>query len=208
MPRLSEDGGALSTWQAEGETGNHALAVSSTGSFDSFFAGKASPLVKDESDSDTDAESAQEPGIDPASASASQTDTNDEAADADVAFVDNLDTVIERSPESARLIVFASNDFLKDQITQLAGSTTGSAYLAPFQLIANAVDVALDDTGLLNIRSRGQFNRTLPPMAEGTQKFWEFLNYALAAVLILAVYLLVRLCHRQTEKRQLGWLAS
>ncbi|NND92590.1 MAG: ABC transporter permease, partial [Granulosicoccus sp.] len=38
MPRLSEDGGALSTWQAEGETGNHALAVSSTGSFDSFFA--------------------------------------------------------------------------------------------------------------------------------------------------------------------------
>ena len=209
MPRLSEDGSALSYWQAEGETGNHALAVSSTGSFNSFFAGKASPLVQDESDSDTGAQqSAQEPGNDLASGLESQTDTDGEAADADVALVDNLDTVIERSPESARLIVFASNDFLKDQITQLAGSTAGSAYLAPFQLIANAVDVALDDTGLLNIRSRGQFNRTLPPMAAGTQKFWEFLNYALAAVLILAVYLLVRLWHRQIEKRQLGWLAS
>ncbi len=208
MPRLSEDGSALSTWQAEGETGNHALAVSSTGSFDSFFAGKASPLVQAEADSDTGADSAQQPGDDPASALANQTDEDTEAGNAEVALVDNLDTVIERSPESARLIVFASNDFLKDQITQLAGSTTGSAYLAPFQLIANAVDVALDDTGLLNIRSRGQFNRTLPPMTAGTQKFWEFLNYALAAVLILAVYLLVRLWHRHTEKRQLGWLAS
>ncbi len=208
MPRLSEDGSALSTWQAEGETGNHALAVSSTGSFDSFFAGKASPLVQAEADSDTGADSAQQPGDDPASALVNQTDEDTEAGNAEVALVDNLDTVIERSPESARLIVFASNDFLKDQITQLAGSTTGSAYLAPFQLIANAVDVALDDTGLLNIRSRGQFNRTLPPMTAGTQKFWEFLNYALAAVLILAVYLLVRLWHRHTEKRQLGWLAS
>jgi len=208
MPRLGEDGSELSTWQAEGETGNHALAVISTGSFDSYFAGKASPLVQDESDSDTGAESAQEPDNDRASSLANQGDEDTEAASADVALVDNLDTVIERSPESARLIVFASNDFLKDQITQLAGSTTGSAYLAPFQLIANAVDVALDDTGLLNIRSRGQFNRTLPPMTAGAQKFWEFLNYALAAVLILAVYLLVRLWHRQTEKRQLGWLAS
>ena len=115
--------------------------------------------------------------------------------------------MIERSPESARLVVFASNDFLKDQITQIAGSANGTRYIAPYQLMANAVDVALDDTGLLNIRSRGQFNRTLPPMEDNSRQFWEILNYALAALAIGALYILARLWRRFSEKRQLNWIA-
>ena len=119
-----------------------------------------------------------------------------------------MDNVIERSTESAQLIIFASNDFLRDQITQMVGSTSGTAYLAPFQLVANAVDVALDDTGLLSIRSRGQFNKTLPPMENSSQKFWEYLNYLLAVIAIGVVFGLTRLWHRHTQARQLRWLVS
>ncbi len=52
---------------------------------------------------------------------------------------------------------------------------------------ANAVDWSLEDSGLLSIRSRGHFNRTLPPMEQSTQVFWEYLNYGLAALLLLTV---------------------
>jgi len=119
-----------------------------------------------------------------------------------------VDNVIERSPESARLIVFASNDFLRDQITQMSGSVGGTAYLAPFQLMANAVEASLDDTGLSSIRSRGQFNKTLPPMDRGSQRFWEYLNYLLAIIAIAVVFGLTRLWHRRRETQQLKWLAS
>ena len=84
----------------------------------------------------------------------------------------------------------------------------GTAYIAPFQLATNIVDVALDDTGLLNIRSRGQFNRTLPPMEDGTRQFWEILNYGLAALAILLIYLATRFWHHRNEKKQLSWITS
>ena len=42
------------------------------------------------------------------------------------------------------------------------------------------MDWSLEDAGLLSIRSRGNFNRTLPTLEHGTQLFWEYLNYGLA----------------------------
>lgn len=181
MPRLTEDGSGVSPWRREGDPAQHSLAVSSQGRFDSYFAGKPSPVVQ------TD-----------------QPESEEEAT----TLAQNMDTVIERSTDSARLIVFGSNDFLRDQITQMAGSVSGTAYLAPFQMMNNAVDVALDDTGLLSIRSRGQFNKTLPPMDTANQKFWEYINYALAAMAIAVVYGLTRLWRRRSETQQLEWMAS
>ena len=193
MPRLDEQGSGVSPWTREGDAAEYVVAVSSQGRFDSYFAGKRSPMAQGNE------------------ASLSASDSTEEAADSEedaTTLVQNMDNVIERSTESARLIVFSSNDFLRDQITQMAGSATGTAYLAPFQLMANAVDVALDDTGLLSIRSRGQFNRTLPPMEHSSQKFWETLNYVLAAIAIAIAFGLTRLWHRHTETQQLKWLAS
>ncbi len=218
MPRIDESGRGVSPWAPEGDTGSHALAVASTGQFESFFAGKASPLVKavNTSNEDTQSDVNVSDGlaaVDNLAAELSSdanatSETDDKAADEEPALSESLDAVIERSPESARLVVFGSNDFLRDQITQMAGSANGTRYLAPYQLIANAVDVALDDTGLLNIRSRGQFNRTLPPMEVSSRQFWEILNYVLAAVAIAALYLIARLWRRSSEKRQLNWIAS
>lgn len=202
MPRVNEANNGISPWVSESEPAKHALAVSSHGRFDSYFAGKSSPLVQEDDGATESATSEQ---------SAADISNSDEAAgesEEQTTLAQNMDNVIERSTESARLVVFASNDFLRDQITQLAGTSTGTAYLAPFQLMANAVDVALDDTGLLSIRSRGQFNKTLPPLETSSQKFWEYLNYALAAIAIAIIYGMTRLWRRRTETQQLKWLAT
>ena len=201
MPRLNEQASDISPWTREGDAAVYSLAVSSQGRFDSYFAGKPSPVSQEDS-GDIDA-------VDSQVESSERVDPQIvEDVEEATTLAQNMDSVIERSTESARLIVFASNDFLRDQITQMVGSTNGTAYLAPFQMVANAVDVALDDTGLLSIRSRGQFNKTLPPMENGSQKFWEYLNYLLAVIAIGVVFGLTRLWHRHTQARQLRWLVS
>ncbi len=195
LPRLDANGQAV--WNPEAERGKQVLAVNSQGRFDSYFADRESPLLTDDAKTDDAQEVSTE------QASDGQDDITEEE---EPAFA--IDNVIERSPESARIILFASSDFLRDQVSQMTGAALGSLDLSAYQLVANAVDVALDDTGLLNIRSRGQFNRTLPPMDTGTQRFWEYLNYALAALAIAAVYAMVRLQRRSRERQQLAWLTS
>ena len=66
----------------------------------------------------------------------------------------------------------------------VSGAASGVQDIAALQLVANALDWALDDAALTSIRARGQFNRTLLPMAEGSQQFWEYLNYGLALLLL------------------------
>ncbi len=213
LPRLDDPQAAQgSPWQADGETGEQIMAVSSTGRFESFFAGKPSPLVAADDSADSASDTAAEVA-DGSSGESSASDTATPAASGESAedaatLAQSMDTVIEKSTEAARLIVIASNDLLRDQINQMTGSANGTAYLAPFQLIANAVDVALDDSGLAAIRSRGQFNRTLPPMDESSQRFWEYLNYVLAALAIAGIYVVVRLTRTHREKQQLAWLNS
>jgi ABC-2 type transport system permease protein len=96
-------------------------------------------------------------------------------------------SIIERSPESARIILLASNDLLKDTVLRLQGGGTGSAYLNTLQMMANAIDWSMEDASLLSIRARGNYNRTLPPMEQKTQMVWEGLNYLFAALALLAV---------------------
>ena len=166
LPRASDAG--ISAWQAEGEIGSRTLAAVVSGRFDSWFAGKPSPLM---------------PGA-------------DAGADADL----TIGSVIERSPESARLIIYASNDFLTDQILGTISSMTGGRYLGPLQLIANTLDWALEDGGLLGIRSHSHFNRSLPPLEKDEQLFWECLNYALALVALIVIALWQG--HRRLRRQQ------
>jgi ABC-2 type transport system permease protein len=157
--------------------------VVSAGVFDSWFTGKPSPLLAGQS-KDDGGDGAEEAADDQAGESA----------------VTTVSGVIERAPESARIVLFSSNDFLQDQVFSLASAAAGSEYLNNLQLLANTVDWALQDEGLLGIRGRGHFNRTLPPLDQGEQAFWEYLNYALVALALGLVALIQR--RRQTRRQR------
>lgn len=103
-----------------------------------------------------------------------------------------LPSLIEHSPETARILLFASNTFLEDAVLDLISSGLGSRYLQPLQLIANSVDWSLEDRDLLPIRGRSHFSRTLPPLTREQQLGWEALSYALT----LCGLLLVGIIHR------------
>ena len=181
MPRVDANG--RTHYEQEGETGSHLLGVISSGRFDSYFAGKSSPLLHQEK---------------PAEQQKSQEKPANDA----------VTSVIEHSPDSARIILFASNDFLTDQVLNIAASSARSEYLNSPQLIANTIDWSLEDAGLLSIRARGHFNRTLPPMQHSAQLFWEYLNYALAALALGLVALLQKQRHKAREQEYLQLLAD
>jgi ABC-2 type transport system permease protein len=187
MPRIDESG--RSGFRPEGERSAALVGVLIEGSFASLFADRANPLLaRDEKDDDT----AQD---------ADEANSTDEGAGV-------ISGVIDRSPESARIFVFSSNDFLSDQTLGVIGSAQGTVYFNSLQLIANAVDWSLEDRELLGIRSRGHFTRTLPSLAEAEQILLEYLNYGLALLGVLVVFFV----HRAREARRVGrfrgWLAK
>ncbi len=187
MPRM--EGGAVSAFNPEGDLGSHVLGVISEGRFNSYFADKQSPLLSDGPEQvDLDL-------------SADQVEEQEQQES-------TVSSVIKRSPESARIILFSSNDFLRDDVIGMAGSATGSEYLNTLQLTANAVDYSLEDTGLLSIRARGHFNRTLPPMERNAQVFWEYLNYFLAALALIIIAVVQRQMKNARQQQYQQMLAA
>ncbi|HMU67599.1 MAG TPA: ABC transporter permease, partial [Cellvibrionaceae bacterium] len=177
MPELN--GNLLSGFTPSGEQKSHLVGVIAQGKFTSWFAGKNSPLLQSAA------------GTPAAGATNGAT----------------LNRVIEQSPDSARIILFSSNDFLTDSILSMAGVANGGQYLNSLQMLANSVDYAVEDDGLASIRSRGNFNRTLPAMEESSQAFWEYLNYGLALAALLAVGLIQRYIKRAREHHYQVWMA-
>ena len=180
---------------ASDERGRNLLAVAVEGRFDSFFKGRPSPLL--EEPEETSAVEKNGGGEMNQEDAENQTDKTDEAEENDPVF----SNVIDRSAESARIILFASNTFLTDDVLNLAASANRARYLNPIQLIENAIDWSLEDRGLLSIRSRGHFARTLEPLARDAQMLWEYLNYALALAGLLVVYGFHRWSRRQARRR-------
>lgn len=183
MPQVSATG--MTPYVPEGEQKSHLLGVITQGRFDSYFAGKESPLLKEDEKKPTD------------------------AAENKTATVDDkkISSVIERSPDAARIILFSSNDFLTDPVVGMAGAASGGQYLNSVQLMANAFDWSLEDAGLLSIRSRSNFNRTLPTLEQSTQMFWEYLNYGLALIALLIVGFVQYRFKRAREHQYQQWLA-
>lgn len=180
MPQVTNAG--LTAYTPDGEQKSHLLGAVVQGKFESWFAGKESPLAK----------------VDPASGEqkpAENTSTK-------------VHPVIQHSPDSARIIVFSSNDFLNDTLLGMASMANGGQYLNSIQLLANTVDYAVEDEGLMTIRARGNFNRTLPAMEESTQAFWEYLNYALALLALLVVGFIQHRFKRAREQQYQQWLAN
>ena len=72
-----------------------------------------------------------------------------------------IGSVIDKSPESARLFVFGSNTFLSIRRSSMIGSAEGTVYGNSLQLIANAVDWSLEDPSV----ARDPLARPLQPHA-------------------------------------------
>lgn len=144
------------------------LAVLIEGQFRSFFEDKTPPIY----------DTAEEPSEEGAEEEEKPEDTV-------------LSGVIARSPESARLIVFGSNEFLSDQVLRISAGG-GNRFQNTLALVENSVDWALEDRSLLSIRARGHFSRTLIPLSEGQKMLWEYGNYGVVLVGLLLVYLIHR----------------
>ncbi len=153
------------------------------GRFTSAFAGRPSPLVK----------KAQEQALQ------QKKEKKDTKADSKNKPV--INRVLERSPESARIILFPSNSFLSDTAMELMSSVLHTQYQEPAQLLANAVDWSLEDRGLLSIKGRGHFARTLLPMDRKTRMFWEYLNYGLALIGLGLIWLIRKLFQKRAVTR-------
>ncbi len=185
MPQVDSRG--VAPYQAEGEQQPYLLGVISQGKFDSYFAGKPSPLLAAAEDDKA------------------EKTAGDKSAAADKQTVSGI---IEHSPASARIILFSSNDFLSDPVISMAGAASGGQNLGGLQLMANTLDWALEDAGLLSIRSRSNFNRTLPTMEPGRQMFWEYLNYGLALLALLLVAFIQRGFKGARTRRYQAWMAQ
>jgi len=175
MPSIDEQG--LSTFRKDGPRQSEQVGVLVQGRFESYFKGKPSPLKEQAKEDTPDADTEQEEKAEP-----------------------TITSVIERSPDSARIILYASNDFMDDQILGAVVSASGTQYLGPLELFANSLDWALEDGGLLGIRSRAHFNRTLPPMERDAQVLIEYFNYGLAVVFLMILAFIHWLRTRQRRQ--------
>jgi ABC-2 type transport system permease protein len=147
----------------EGTQESRTLAVAIRGSFESFFKGRPSPFQQTEAMTNTQQ-----------TAAASETVTS------------TVGTV-EVSPESSRLVVIGSAEFIDDAVLRISQSLSADRYLNNLQFMQNAVDWSVEDEDLLSIRTGGTYARMLTPLSQGQQSFWEVLNYALAFVSLVVI---------------------
>lgn len=75
------------------------------------------------------------------------------------------------------LIVFTDGNFALNQ----GGSTNADNY----SLLTNSVDYLSDDTGLIDLRTKGVASRPIKEMEEGEKNFLKWLNFGLPILLVL-----------------------
>ncbi|HTT11292.1 MAG TPA: Gldg family protein [Burkholderiaceae bacterium] len=174
------------------ERGAHPLAVMIEGTFDSAFKGKQSPLLEAAQDATAQANAEK------------KKDSPDQAGGKDAktpsAFA-SVGRVIDQSPASARLIVVGSNALFNDQTVNLVSQALGTTYHKPAEFALNLVDWSLEDQGLLGIRSRTRYARTLDPMTQNEQAAWEYADYGLVLLGLIVVWLVLRRQRRIAMRR-------
>ncbi|MFN2156145.1 MAG: Gldg family protein [Anaerolineae bacterium] len=106
---------------------------------------------------------------------------------------------IESSPESARLVVVGSAEFLDDVVLDISRSLSQDRYLNNLQFLQNAVDWSVEDEDLLTIRSRGTYARLLRPLSETQQMRWEVANYVVALLGLIGIGVLWRVRQQNEE---------
>ena len=177
-------------FQVGDQLGSKTVGVLMEGTFTSWFTGKPSPLLTE----------TKEPG------DTDKQQKNIKAEKEQEKLV--VGRVIEHSPESARILLFSSNTFLTDTSIRIVSSVLRTEYEAPLQLMTNSIDWSLEDRGLLAIRGRGQFARTLMPMDGSTRMFWEYLNYGLAMGGLFVIWIIQTVIRKRSRVRYLQLLEN
>ncbi|MEM7347150.1 MAG: Gldg family protein, partial [Chloroflexota bacterium] len=160
----------------EGTPTSYPLAVSVQGVFESAFKGQPSPLE----------------------AAAQTQDATQPAA----VPTNNIGT-IENSPDTARLVVISSAEFLNDIVFDISTSLDPNRYLNTLQFIQNTVDWSVEDLDLLTIRSRGTASRVLVDLTEQQRSFWEGANYVAALLVLIGIGFLWRAQQKSEEPMEL-----
>jgi len=114
-----------------------------------------------------------------------------------------LPSTIEQSPETARLLVVGSAEFVDDIVFQISSSMSGDRYLNSLQFVQNAVAWATEDLDLLEIQARGSESRVLAALEESEQSFWEIVNYGVALLALLALGGFVSMRRRNEQPMEL-----
>lgn len=184
-----------------GERKARPLAVAVEGRFDSFFAGRASPLAESAAADKSAAKGAARAGDQPLRPAKASPGAAEQGHPPPAA-------VIERSPETARLILVGSNTFASDVALGLVSEGLNTLYTKPVELVQNIIDWSLDDPALLALRGRTQLARTLAPLSENAPRIWEYANYALALAGLLAVWAWRRQVARADRARYQRLLAE
>jgi ABC-2 type transport system permease protein len=143
-----------------GETRPYTLAVAVQGAFESYFVGKPSPLQSTEEETEGEGPQTQPQAV---------------------------AGTIESSPETSRMVLIGSLEFVDDVILELSASMGTERYLNNLSLVQNAVAWSVEDLDLLNISARGTAARILIELTEQQQSFWEVANYVLALVALVVV---------------------
>jgi ABC-2 type transport system permease protein len=159
----------------------HTLAVSVQGSFESAFKDRLSPFAEDAAEEgEAGMEESETPTPPPSSLS-----------------------TIESSPETSRLIVIGSAEFVDDVVFDLSSSLTRDRYLNSLQFLQNCVAWSTEDLDLLTIRSRGTQTRVLAPLSEREQSFWEGGNYVVALLALVVIGIVWNSRRRNEEPMEL-----
>ena len=144
------------------------LGASLKGPFSSYYENKQSPLLKEEINQKSDKKKNQKE------------------------VISEFDRVIKTSPDSARLVVIGSGEFVNDTVLNISRNTGRDRYINNLQFIQNLIDWALEDTDLLSIRSRGIYARTLFPLTDMFRNIFEWINYGIIVLSILVMAIMVR----------------
>ena len=142
------------------------LGVAIEGRFESFFIDRINPLVGDFSEESADLDTEKPSEV--------------------------VHKKLIKSPVTSRVILFSSNTFVADVMLDLASSAMGTRYERPADLLYNAVDWSLEESGLLSIRGRGQFVRTLPSFGANGKLLLEYFNYFAAFFLLFVAWYLLK----------------
>jgi len=95
---------------------------------------------------------------------------------------------LESSPDTARLVVIGSSEFVGDVVLRFATQLNGDRTYNNLQLVLNTIDWATEDTDLLTIRTRGTAVRVLTALNRNGMRLFTSLNVllALGSLLLLA----------------------
>jgi ABC-2 type transport system permease protein len=175
----------------EGEQQAFTLAVALQGPFDSYFTDRELPFEVEDASAEDDEAVVEGPQL-------PDTGEETEAEEDETDLLAAMGTLTQ-SPESARLVVVSSSEFINDVMLSVSAQFNGDRYLNSLQLVQNIVDWFVEDTELASIRSRDAATRVLNSLTEDAQHKWEVANYALALLSLGALAVVWQLRKRAEQ---------